>query len=443
MIQADYKGRGRGRFFIPADTIREGARELDITGDQGTATKGLVFITDEANPEGRWILHQIAPDFQPLAQTFKLAESRMIGAIDLKFCSLGDYRTPVRIQIRETEVGIPTQVVLGEAVLYQPAINTGDWCRFYFSPPVPCLRDVEYSIVLLTTDKNYKVAVATQGQYVQAGNGPVEGWVTEQPYQIGVLLYSSNASTWTPMQKSDLTFRICGCVFDPVTKDVDLGNVVDAAVTDAVVKAIVQRPFGVADAKFEVDVDYDHKAGVAVDGEDAHTEIENIPLRLIDRLGGTFDTVAHLSGDAKVSPIVLPNAHLQLGNLEDTAEYITIPMAAAEAFSISLIFDGLRTGNSAIKAYVGVQNVDGGGHDVTSGGIYEWSWVQLVKQTKVVPLGNGWNEETWEMVGPLRGIGLDRTTRVKIRLEGGPNARPVVKNLRVVTVLNVVPPIPP
>lgn len=59
-----------------------------------------------------------------------------------------------------------------------------------------------------------------------------ERWVTSQPYQVGVLLSSSNASTWTPHQDRDLTFRLLGARFTAtiVTKT---GDYSDVTVIDA------------------------------------------------------------------------------------------------------------------------------------------------------------------------------------------------------------------
>lgn len=53
----------------------------------------------------------------------------------------------------------------------------------------------EYAVVVLCDDATTALYVAELGK-----QDPTRGYVTSQPYQVGVLLSSSNASTWTAHQ---------------------------------------------------------------------------------------------------------------------------------------------------------------------------------------------------------------------------------------------------
>lgn len=53
------------------------------------------------------------------------------------------------------------------------------------------------------------IKVAELGKYDAVNSR----WVTSQSYQVGILLSSSNASTWTLHQNLDLTFRLLAAKF--------------------------------------------------------------------------------------------------------------------------------------------------------------------------------------------------------------------------------------
>jgi len=103
--------------------------------------------------------------------------------------------------------------------------------------PVALDANREYALVVLTDDANHAVSVAELGKY-----DPRTGWVTAQPYQIGVLLSSSNGITWTPHQSQDLTFRLLACHFTQTQKTVNLGQYTVTNLSDVMMLAGVERP---------------------------------------------------------------------------------------------------------------------------------------------------------------------------------------------------------
>lgn len=95
------------------------------------------------------------------------------------------------MQIRETAVGMPSQTVIAESYIEPKDIKIdGTATRIEWSP-VFCHAGEEYAIVLLTDDADTAVKIAELGKYDAVNSR----WVTSQPYQVGVLLSSSNAST--------------------------------------------------------------------------------------------------------------------------------------------------------------------------------------------------------------------------------------------------------
>ncbi len=161
----------------------------------------------------------------PLPQTFTLNQGRHISGVDLWFTEKGTCR--VIAQIRETTTGIPNQTILASAHIQADDINlSGGHTRIEWDP-VWLDAGTEYAIVILTDDAEPAVH---------------ERWVTSQPYQVGVLLSSSNASTWTPHQDQDLTFRLLGARFTATTRTIDLGNITVSEVSDVIALANIERP---------------------------------------------------------------------------------------------------------------------------------------------------------------------------------------------------------
>lgn len=128
--------------------------------------------------------------FDPLAQTFSVDESMQLAGVDLWFTAKNG---PVTVQIREASNGYPTRIILGAGRIKPDSIvvSGGGHTRILFDSPVSVLAGTEYALVVLCDDAQTSVAVANLGDFDQLA----QRFVTVQPYQVGVLLSSSNAST--------------------------------------------------------------------------------------------------------------------------------------------------------------------------------------------------------------------------------------------------------
>lgn len=397
---ANASGLLTGSFQIP-QAIPAGAKLVEFLGaggSYGSATYvGRGQIVTETR---RRILTTVVNRWDPLAQTFTLPERRIIGALELWFTTKGG-SAPVIVQIRETQVGLPTTTVLTEGRLAASDIKTdGNPTRITLDP-VALEANREYAIVVLTDDANHAVSVAELGKY-----DPRTGWVTAQPYQIGVLLSSSNGISWTPHQTQDLTFRLLGCRFSQQAKTVSLGQYTVTNLSDVMALAGVERPASGTDVQFLVT---DAQGRI-------YTLSEDQGLALSEKLSGNLAVSAKLTGSETASPILYPGTQLVFGTLEAAGDYLSRAIPAAATFNVAVTFDALTPGTSSVS----VQAESG-----TSGSF------QALSLSSGLEVGNGWVERTYKATS-LVGVGADRTTRVKLALAGTPQHRPFVRNLRVI-----------
>lgn len=156
----------------------------------------------------------------PLAQTFIIDDSLnpngiFVSSIDIFFKNKPATPIPLTVQLRNVVNGMPVSfeyLYNGQAKILPSDVtlsNDGSSpTNVRFTNPVYLIPG-EYAIVLISNSDDYEVFIATQGSK-QIGTDIV---ISQTP-SLGVLLKSSNASTWTPMQESDLKFVINRAVFD-------------------------------------------------------------------------------------------------------------------------------------------------------------------------------------------------------------------------------------
>ncbi|MBM3350009.1 MAG: hypothetical protein FJ186_03560 [Gammaproteobacteria bacterium] len=404
-LVADNSGKIKGKFTVPAN-VPAGTKLVQFIGNQGSygeATytgRGIItteerrrvtVITDIRRNETTVVLTR----FDPLAQTFTLSESRHIAGVDLWFSNRGTKR--VVAQIRDTSLGMPTQTVLAEGDIMPSSININGTATRMTWQPVWLEAGHEYAIVLLTDDADAAVRVAELGKY----DATHARWVTSQPYQVGVLLSSSNASTWTPHQNRDLTFRLLGARFTENTRTVDLGSVTATSVSDLITLANVERVASDTDVQFTL---------TEQDGTE-HKLSDDLPIALRARVTGPLSVKALLKGSALRSPVLYPGIQIVLGNMSETADYVTRAITAGSNSKVSITYEALMTGTADVKVYI--QKADG-------------TW-QLVDLTNGKAVGDSWVERT-HIISSFSAT----ETRVKLVLSGNILYRPKVRSLRVV-----------
>lgn len=394
-LEADRDGIANGVFTVPSG-VPAGTVQVEILGDQGSRGTGTYTASGTITTEQRRIVNTVTYRYDPLAQTFTLSEGRHIAGVDLWFKKGGTSR--VLVQIRETTAGFPNQNIIAQASIKQSQINLNSYTRATFRP-IWLEANVEYAIVILTDDATTSLAVCELGKYDDIHRR----YVTAQAYQVGVLLSSSNASTWTAHQEMDLAFRLLACRFTETNFEVNLGTVAANQNTDLLVKSTVERVASETDVEFSL-TDTSGKT---------NTLSEDMPVSLREELDGNVSFKAKLKGSETHSPVLYQGVQLMLGTQAQTADYVTRAIPAGTNTTVRVVYDSYTPGNSHVKVYY--QQLDS-------------TWT-LIPLTSGSPVGNGIEEHTHILENYNQS-----TVKIKIVLEGNVLYRPYVKNLKVTVV---------
>ncbi len=392
-INADHSGIARGKFTIPAN-IPAGVKSVEIIGERGS--RGLAQFTGRGEitlEERRRVI--TVTRYDPLAQTITLlTEGRHIAAVGLWFEDIGD--KPVTVQIRETATGLPTGAVLAEARITAAQIKgNGEETVVDFATPLYIEALQEIAVVILTDDNKHSLAIAEVGQYDRRAGR----YVTEQGYSVGVLLSSSNASTWTPHNNADLAFRLYAAEFTATEHTTDLKTQTAHNASDLYLMADVERPGVETDVSFTFTAD-----------ERRYPLQDKQTGRLDVRTDGDMTAKVTLRGSKTRSPVVYPGALLALGDLQETATYISRAVVAGSGQAIVTLESNTPSG-SALTVEI---EIDG-------------TWKPCTPQNGE-PLGDGWVRNEYKQA-----ISGGDTVRCRITLSGNISARPRARALRMVT----------
>lgn len=404
MTQANDQGVLTGSFTVPPN-VRTGTKSVvfkgEHSGDARTTYTGSGTITIR---ELRNVVNITTTRIDPLAQTFTLPESRLLSGVDIWFTEKGTL--PVRVQIRETDTGMPNQTILCEQIKPAGELNVDGTCTQFRFDPISAIAGVEYAIVILTDDAHHKVRIAELGEYDQE-----RGWVRRQPYQVGVLLSSSNAVSWTPHQDMDLTFKLYAAKFTAASHIVDCGTINVTNVSDLMPMASVDRTSEVTDMRFVV-----KKAATDTEPEKRFEVQDDRGLNLDEKLTGDLQVEAHLSGDSKFSPVLMPNPQMALGTIAETATYFSRAIPCGDtSTNLKVCLEGNFSGSAGVDVYRETATAD--------------DFVQMSRDgSDPESTGQGFLEYTYTESG------LDQAnTRIKLVLRGNAQDRPRVRNLRVIT----------
>ena len=389
---ADIDGVITGKFTIPAG-VRAGAKTVHISGDGGSHGDAVFVGAGEARQA---VMQRVTVvnRTDPLAETFTVPVKAQIAGIDLYVENMGT--TPLVVQIRDTEVGFPTRTVLAEARVSQGDVTEGDWNRILFPVPVTLSAGQEYAIVVQSGDAVTSVGIAELGKADVVSHT----WVTSQPYQIGVLLSSSNAVTWTAHQDRDLTFRLLSYGYSPASRTIDLGVVAVTDATDLMVRAVADIPDEATRIEYRLTLPDSRVITVSSDQ----------PLRLAAAITGDVQVEALLYGTAEFSP-VLYDAILVHGTIATSGTYIGRAMLAGPNSRVQVVYEALLPPGASV--------------DVEVSGIDPGDTYATVPQTGTQNFDNGYIEFTHEIADVD-----ENQVRIRLTLHGGAGARPDVKNIR-------------
>lgn len=403
-VAANLSGSLSGTLTVPAG-VPAGTKLVEFIGAQGSY--GAAEYTGQGTLRvRRWsqtttILTQFWwQNIDPLAQSFTLDRGRHITGLDLKFAAKGADNNPVIVQIREGDNGFPSQTVLADAIIRGDQIVTSNtYVRADFGTPVYLEGGTEYFLVLLTDDATHAVRVAELGKFDSTTNR----FVTAQPYTVGVLLSSSNASTWTAHQEKDLTFRLVGASFTATEQTFNLGSLTVSSMTDLQVLAPVDLPTDGTSVRFR----YTRSTG------EVFTLSPGQALQFETSISDTLQIQAVLRGTVTASPVLFPGVQSVAGTLDQAAFYQGRQFQiGAGGGTMRVIFDAAIPGTAAVVPQ------------------YDNAGFQSMTLASATPIGDGYVEYVYEDTGI---VGLT-ASRVKLNLTGTPAHRPKVRNIRAVMV---------
>lgn len=386
-ITADANGMASGKFTIPKN-VRAGTKQVDFIGVWGS--EGHALFTGSYTVVTTVKNYTI---YDPLSQTFRVTERCQIGAVEIWLTAKG--ATPITIQIRETANGYPTSAVLGETTINTANLVTGQFNRFIFRFPVTLSADTDYALTVLCNDSDSEIAVAQIGK----ADTTYHQWVTAQPYQIGVLLSSSNAVTWTPHQDMDMTFRLLRYEYTENTRMIDLGDIELPETSDMLLLGVDEAPDEVTRVDYRI---------TAPDGTVQEVASDQT-LQLPATQQGVFNIKAVLYGNDRLSPIIYPDGAVVHGNINKSGTYITRAINAGNSSRVRIIYDVKQPNGSSCKASISLNS-------------------QYVEAPvlSTLALDEGWIETTHEMSNINEDL-----IRLKIELTGNTAARPFIRNIRV------------
>lgn len=398
-LQANSQGVLSGKFTIPAN-VPAGVKNVEFLGNGGS--RGTASFTGQGTltTEQRQMVTRITDQWwDPLAQTFSLAAAAAVGGVDLWFTDKGT--SQVVVQIRGVVSGVPNNLVYGEARIMPSDISLTSYTRVQFDSPVWVGANTEYAIVVLTNDAKTALAIAELGKWDQY----TSKWVTSQPYQVGVLLSSSNASTWTPHQDKDMAFRLLKAVFNQDERVINLGNVAVSNATDLMLLSLSNAP------TFDTSVVY----SLGLPGGSTVTVSDGQPVRLPAAVTGNVAVSAKLAGSATSSPTLSPGTQLVAGVAAKTAEYVTVGIPAGNNSRVRVIIDAtLPSGAGVAVKVAGIGASDA------------YADVPFLSSSQLT-------SDKQELI--YEAAAIDKAmVKIKLVLSGTSSARPLVENLRIIVI---------
>lgn len=385
---SDSEGKFEGTIRIPKG-VPTGTKLVVL---QGTHTRGeatFVGIRDLRRTVAYYIPRP--PGKDPLAQTFTLSENRHVMGLDFWLEKKGV--SPIQVEIVEVDTGWPTRNTIAMCRLEPENLKEGEFNRAIFDFPVYLSAGVEYALVILTDTADHEVGIAELGDW-----DPETGWIRSQRYQTGVLLSSANASTWTPHQAADLTFRLLGAVFQAdAPREVELAEMDLTGVTDVLPVAEIQRTSSNTDVTFVLKKD---------DVEVTRMQAGQV-LSFDAPLEGTHKVVAELFGDRLFSPIMGRDPQIVTGKIGTTGDYVSRAFKCGTGKRIMVTTEENIPSGATVEVFVQTAP------DV-------WTKGEVSEEE---PIGSGWHRR--HRFVPCG----EAVTKIKIVLTGDAAARPKVRNI--------------
>ena len=416
---ANSNGKVDDTFTVP-NGVYSGTKEVKLVGKTSTADGTTLFqaiplvklSTTIVKTYWRWIKRVNIWRWwwwDPTAQTFVMTETSPIHGVKVYFDKRPN--TETKVLLMEVNAGVPNKDKTLAFKTFQPdELTIGDEGTYFEFPYKPTLvKDTEYAFVVMCEDAVGTIRVAKMGERDKT----VGKWMTKQPYSEGVLLVSSNLSSWTPIQDEDMQFQIFVADFAE-SHTVEFNEVTVTNATDLLINAGVELQKNTS-IYFNISL---------LDRAENNTFTNvsnNLPIPIGDSYTGRVKVEAVLEGDGDFSPNLEPTAVLSVGTTKNTSYYTSRQFDfPADCKIVDTYIDVYRPMNTAI--ILEYQDYDAGSDT--------YSWVALPEiPGDAKDLGNGWQELHFRLDNITPPDNLK--TRIRITLSTTDiKYRPVVANLR-------------
>lgn len=436
-LNANAQGVVQGSFTIPKG-IKAGTKQVQFFGDasnpdqQSNAETTFTGQGTVVTNTMRQVNNVMSNYYDPLAQTFMLNEARQLSGVRLWVETKGT--TPLIVQLRETQVGFPTRTIVAEGQLEpgNASYIQGGWVTVHFDVPFYASANIEYAVVVLANDADTAVGISELGKLDPNTNT----YVTTQPYQVGVLLSSANATTWTAHQDKDLTFELLARRYTGTTKQQVLGVVTLPKLTsDILVSALTTTPATGADADLEL-IQLDINGNIPTNPNKIKvSDGQVVKYDAAFQQDTQMLVVANLRCTPTASATISPGTQIIAGEISLGGDYVTRGIAVATNTSgkdqkLTVTLETNTKGT--VKVYYGDDDSANTGKPVQT-----WNDMSVVPtpapgttpqppQPVITPLSNGNSEYVWTA---LKIPQMD-VMKLKISMGGGPSQRNQVFNLR-------------
>ncbi|WP_235693791.1 hypothetical protein [Brucella intermedia] len=225
--------------------------------------------------------------------------------------------------------------------------------------------------------------------------------ISEQPFTVGVLLSSSNASTWTVHNEADLWFEMLGCRFDPVERVIPIGTFKANKMSDVIIRAGVEYP----DPSVDISIRLRRPSGEVITSAPSQT------IRFDEYIQNEdIQVEAVLRGTERITPFLFPDIQIIEGELQPTANYATRAIDATDANRVLVTLDARLPAGSSATVQIGMPG--------------DYPNIPVSSATQ---LGDGLVEQTF-IRSAYPAANLD--ARTLITITGTPAARPELSAVR-------------
>lgn len=244
-VKADDNGYVKATFTIPKN-VRTGIREVKMWTDvevAGYQTTGYTLF--QSSGMSRTIQQTITTlttvllqrevtttvltttYVDPVGQTFVLDKLSILKGIDIFFESKPTTNDSVIVEIRGVTNGTIDGTIFAHTQLNASQVHVSNdgtvATRFNFDDPVVLEANTEYAFVVRSLSDKYRIWVSEIGG-TDVKTGEI---ILKNSYMTGVMMSSSNNSTWTAHQTMDVKFRLIediyeqsgSIVFNPIPAD--------------------------------------------------------------------------------------------------------------------------------------------------------------------------------------------------------------------------------